>query len=69
MRPEPRLTDTDIELIATRARSAAASPALRALQRRIDRGDLSWRDITHGRTARDQGVWHAVDAGFPRWEG
>ncbi|GGS22329.1 MULTISPECIES: hypothetical protein [Actinokineospora] len=67
--PDPRLTDADFDLIASRARSAEASPALRALQCRIDRGDLTWRDITDGRTARDPDVRRAVESGFPRWDG
>ncbi|GAA4424739.1 hypothetical protein GCM10023148_27210 [Actinokineospora soli] len=61
------LTELDYALIADVARGTGASPALRALQRRIDEGELTWVDITRGWTRTDPGVRLAVDAGFPPW--
>lgn len=44
------------------ARSRAAPRALRALQERIDAGDLSWRDLAEGRRLDDPVVRAALAA-------
>jgi hypothetical protein len=64
-REETNLTDDDIRAISEHARSADASPALRELQAKIDAGDLTWRDITSGRAAGEEGVREALESGVP----
>jgi hypothetical protein len=57
-----RLSDRDIEEIDRAARGRGATPELRALAERVDRGDLSWRQIVDGRAMRDPGVQAAMRA-------
>ncbi|OLR90720.1 hypothetical protein [Actinokineospora bangkokensis] len=64
--PETTVTDRDIEQIAAHHRAPGATPAERALQARIDAGELSWRDILSGRSAAEPGVREALEAGVPQ---
>lgn len=65
-KPRDGLTDEEIEAISTHARGADAPAALRELQARVDAGDLTWRDITSGRSAGEPGVREALESGLPR---
>lgn len=61
--PKTGLSPQDIEQIAEHARGKNAPPELRALQERIDRGDLSWNDIAAGRFLDDPQVRDALARG------
>lgn len=52
----------DIRRVMAFAKSNEASPPLQALQRRIARGDLSWRQVLMGEAADDRGVRAALEA-------
>ncbi|GGP57230.1 hypothetical protein [Saccharothrix coeruleofusca] len=52
----------DVRRVMAFAKSNEASPALQALQRRIARGELSWRQVLMGEAAGDQGVRAALEA-------
>lgn len=60
--PNTRLSDADIEEIDRAARGRGATPELRALVERVDRGDLSWRQIVDGKAMHDPGVQAAMRA-------
>lgn len=57
------LSADDIRQIEQHARSSAAPQELRELQKRIDRGDLSWNDISSGRFLDDPQVRSALQHG------
>ncbi|TWH20806.1 hypothetical protein [Prauserella rugosa] len=57
------LSAEDIQQIEQHARSSAAPRELRELQQRIDRGDLSWNDISAGRFLDDPQVRAALEHG------
>ncbi|GAA1338322.1 hypothetical protein [Saccharothrix algeriensis] len=59
------LSEADYAEISRFARSAAAPRELRDLARRVDSGELSWRDVASGERAGDEGVQRAVQAGVP----
>ncbi|MDQ3403360.1 MAG: hypothetical protein M3548_08190 [Actinomycetota bacterium] len=65
-REETSLSDADIRKIEEHARSADAPRDLRELQKRVDAGEMTWRDITSGRTADDEGVRRALESGLPQ---
>lgn len=52
----------DVRRVMQYAKSNAASPELRALQRRIAGGYLSWRQVLMGEAAEDRGVKAALEA-------
>ncbi|QFZ23567.1 hypothetical protein [Saccharothrix syringae] len=52
----------DVRRVMQYAKSNAASPELRALQRRIAGGYLSWRQVLLGEAADDRGVRAALEA-------
>jgi hypothetical protein len=54
--PTPPLSQDDIRRIEEAARSRDASRELRQLQRRIDDGEFTWRDVADGRHLNDPGV-------------
>ncbi len=60
--PDTRLSDKDIEEINRAARGKDAPPELRALAQRVERGDLSWRQIVDGHAMHDPGVQAAMRA-------
>lgn len=61
-----RLSDDDLQQIDRAARGKDAPPELRALAERVDRGDLSWRDIVDGKAMHDPGVQAAMKANLAR---
>jgi hypothetical protein len=60
--PTPPLSEDDIRRIEQSARSQNASREMRELQRRIDRGEFTWRDVVDGRQMHDPGVRAALGA-------
>lgn len=64
-----RLSDDDLKQIDQAARGRDASPELRALVQRVDRGDLTWRDIVDGKAMHDPGVQAAMKANVARLGG
>ncbi len=54
--PTPPLSEDDIRRIEEAARSRDASREMRELQRRIDGGEFTWRDVAEGRHLNDPGV-------------
>jgi hypothetical protein len=60
--PTPPLSEDDIHRIQQAARSQNASREMRELQRRIDRGEFTWRDVVDGRQMHDPGVRAALGA-------
>jgi hypothetical protein len=58
--PRGGLSPADIQQVEEHARSKDAPKELRELQKRIDRGDLSWNDIGQGRFLDDPGVRAAL---------
>jgi hypothetical protein len=58
----PPLSEDDLRRIEEAARSRDASRELRELQRRIDRGEFTWRDVADGRQMHDPGVRAALGA-------
>ena len=58
--PTPPLSEDDIRRIEQAARSRDASREMRDLQRRIDQGEFTWRDIIDGRQMHDPGVRSAL---------
>ncbi|MFD5824158.1 hypothetical protein [Lentzea sp. NPDC060358] len=59
------LSPADIAAIEKHARSKDAPNALRDLQRKVDAGLLSWRDIASGRAVGDPDVQRAVQTSAP----
>lgn len=64
-----RLSDDDIRQIDRAARGRDAAPELRALAERVDRGDLTWRDVVDGHAMHDPGVQAAMRTGVARLGG
>ncbi|MGH3822109.1 MAG: hypothetical protein ACRDRA_04605 [Pseudonocardiaceae bacterium] len=60
--PTPPLSEDDIRRIEQAARSQDASREMRELQRRIDSGEFTWRDVVDGRQMHDPGVRAALGA-------
>src|SRR5215217_1509079 len=63
--PDSVLSPQDIERIESHARDAKAPEQLRELQRRIDKGELSWRDIAAGAGLDDPDVRAALSSTAP----
>lgn len=58
----PPLSEDDIRRIEEAARSRDASREMRELQRRIDGGEFTWRDVADGRHLDDPRVRAALGA-------
>ena len=61
----PGLGDADLAAISRFANSPGAPRELKDLARRVDAGELSWRDVASGRAADDEGVQRALRTGVP----
>ncbi|MET9230090.1 hypothetical protein [Lentzea sp. NPDC003310] len=59
------LSPADIAEIEKHARSKDAPNALKDLQRKVDAGELSWRDIASGRALHDPEVQRAMQSSMP----
>jgi hypothetical protein len=64
--PKTAISDEDIQQIDAAARGKDAPPELRALTRRIDSGELTWRDIVDGKAMHDPDVQAAMAANLDR---
>ncbi len=62
IRQTPPLSEDDIRRIEEAARSGEASCEMRELQRRIDAGEFTWREVADGRRMGDPGVRAALGA-------
>ncbi|MDU0288522.1 hypothetical protein [Saccharothrix longispora] len=60
--PQREPSADDVRRVMRYAKSNEASPELRALQRRIAGGYLSWRQVLLGEAADDRGVKAALEA-------
>ncbi|MGM1064343.1 hypothetical protein [Saccharothrix sp. Mg75] len=60
--PQREPSAEDVRRVMRYAKSNEASPELRALQRRIAGGYLSWRQVLLGEAADDRGVKAALEA-------
>ncbi|WP_158845143.1 hypothetical protein [Saccharothrix deserti] len=60
--PQREPSAEDVRRVMQFAKSNEASPELRALQRRIAGGYLSWRQVLMGEAADDRGVKAALEA-------
>lgn len=61
--PRTQLSEQDIQQIEEYARGKDAPRELRALQQRIDDGELSWQDIAAGGALDDPQVQRALSTG------
>lgn len=59
------LSPADIAAIEKFARSKDAPNALKDLQRKVDSGEMSWRDITSGKAVNDPEVQRAMQSSMP----
>ncbi|MCR3750722.1 hypothetical protein [Lentzea californiensis] len=59
------LSPADIAAIEKFARSKDAPNALKDLQRKVDSGALSWRDIASGQAVHDPDVQRAMQTSMP----
>ncbi|MDX8141988.1 hypothetical protein SK854_07700 [Lentzea sp. BCCO 10_0061] len=59
------LSPADIAAIEKFARSKDAPNALKDLQRKVDEGQMSWRDIASGRAVHDPDVQRAMQTSMP----
>lgn len=59
------LSPADIAAIEKFARSKDAPNALKDLQRKVDSGAMSWRDIASARAVNDQDVRRAMQTSMP----
>ncbi|HET9254975.1 MAG TPA: hypothetical protein VFO16_07200 [Pseudonocardiaceae bacterium] len=62
--PTPPLSEDDLRRIEEAARAGDASCEMRELQRRIDAGEFTWREIADGHRMDDPGVRAALGAGL-----
>ncbi|WP_367134637.1 hypothetical protein [Saccharothrix sp. HUAS TT1] len=60
--PQKEPSAEDVRRVMQFAKSNDASPELRALQRRVAGGYLSWRQVLMGEAADDRGVKAALEA-------
>jgi hypothetical protein len=63
---QTRLSDGDLRQIEQAARAPGASPQLRALAERVDRGEFTWRQIVDGEAMADPEVRAAFEANAAR---
>lgn len=66
--PESKLSEEQIEQVEQLVRAGKAPDEIKALQERIDEGDLSWNDIANGRGIDDEAVQKAFTAGVPNMQ-
>ncbi|GAA3881272.1 hypothetical protein GCM10022243_52340 [Saccharothrix violaceirubra] len=59
------LSEADLAEIDRAAKAPGAPRELRELARRVDAGELSWKDIASGKAADDEGVQGALRTGIP----
>ncbi|ATE57752.1 MULTISPECIES: hypothetical protein [Actinosynnema] len=59
------LSDADLAQISRAANNPRAPQALRDLAKRVDAGELSWKDIAEGKALDDEGVRRAMATGIP----
>lgn len=59
------LSPADIAAIEKFARSKDAPNALKDLQRKVDSGEMSWRDISSGKAVNDPDVQRAMQSSMP----
>ncbi|NKE58391.1 hypothetical protein FXN61_16800 [Lentzea sp. PSKA42] len=59
------LSPADIAEIEKFARSKDAPNALKDLQRKVDSGEMSWRDISSGKAVNDPDVQRAMQSSMP----
>lgn len=59
------LSPADIAAIEKFARSKDAPNALKDLQRKVDSGEMSWRDIASGKAVNDPEVQRAMQSSMP----
>jgi hypothetical protein len=64
--PQTRIGDEDLQQIDRAARARGAAPELRALAERVERGELTWRQIVDGDAMDDPGVRAAMRANLAR---
>jgi dsRNA-specific ribonuclease len=64
--PQSSISDEDIRQIERAARGKDAPPELRALAERVQRGELSWRQIVGGHAMHDPGVQAAMQTNLAR---
>lgn len=62
--PPKELTEEELAEIERNARSADAPKGLRELQRLVDAGELSWRDVASGQAMGDPRVERALSDGL-----
>jgi hypothetical protein len=58
----PKVSDEDIKRVVKEAKSPKATPEMRALQKKVDAGDVTWRDILEGRAFSDPEVRAALQS-------
>lgn len=67
LRPaEPTATEEDIRALEQAAARPDAPAELRALQRKVDAGELTWRDVLEGRAYEDPEVRAALEPNLAR---
>ncbi|MBP2476038.1 hypothetical protein JOF53_004910 [Crossiella equi] len=67
LRPsDPAATEEEIRQIEAEAAKPNAPAELRALQRKVDAGELNWRDILEGRSYEDPDVRAALESNLGR---
>lgn len=59
------LSEKDLAEIERFARSSSAPPALKDLQRKVDAGELSWKDISDGRALGSEEMQRAMRGSMP----
>lgn len=58
----PQISDEAVRRAEQEAKSPKASPEMRALQRKVDAGEVTWRDILEGRAFDNPDVRAALQA-------
>jgi hypothetical protein len=58
----PPVSDEDIQRVEREAKSAKATPEMRELQKKVDAGEVSWRDILEGRAFDNPAVRAALQS-------
>lgn len=66
--PDTALSQEQIDQIEEQVRAGKAPEEIKALQERIDAGDLTWDDLANGRNLDDETVQQAFAAGIPKMQ-
>lgn len=61
-----RISDADLRQVERAARAADAPPEMRALAEKVDRGELTWRQIADGQAMEDPAVKAAASLNLER---